>query len=149
MPWKAQECPFCDKKYANKTGLIHHLLNYTGQLRFPADGYHDIWNIKKLPLLKEYFRDENPERYQCPECQSVVNHQKAFLFHLDYLGHGESIKAQPRPSKRRSWKSSYDTDLCKVWEPKGVFPFLHLPRGKSRSTSVWLRWKQVMSLLPR
>ena len=48
MPWKAQVCPFCQKRYVNKTRLRNHLSENTSESRFPADGIHDVLQIKHV-----------------------------------------------------------------------------------------------------
>ncbi|KAL3480048.1 hypothetical protein BJX99DRAFT_221156 [Aspergillus californicus] len=124
MPWQAQKCPFCPKKYANKKGLIDHLLGYTGQIRWPADGIHDVLKIQSLPIMKAYFTKENAETsYRCPSCQRVIDVQYQFIEHVVLRRH---YKDEGSKEDAMS-KGNFNPKPYRVWKRKGAFPFLRLP----------------------
>lgn len=138
MPWKAQTCPFCSKKYANKKGLQSHLVKYTGEWRYPADGVHDVLEIKKLAIMNPYFRDEKAAsqgpHYKCPTCAKIFSGQRSFMDHVFYLQHYGDDEGGAIAKSLQS--SSFDTEPYRVWQPQGSFPFLKLPLGKSTLASV-------------
>lgn len=125
MPWTGQVCPFCHIQYANKTGLRNHLLSYTGRLRVPADGIHDVLKIQGLKILKDYFHEDKTS-YRCPSCAMGISDLRKFKEHVFYRQHyGDGYKEnKSRPP--------FDPKLYKihVWRPKGAFNFLRLPLGK-------------------
>ncbi|PWY87338.1 hypothetical protein BO94DRAFT_585886 [Aspergillus sclerotioniger CBS 115572] len=56
MTWKAPTCPFCHKRQASKALLQSHLQSYVKEWRIPADGIHDVLQIKQLldsPISEE------------------------------------------------------------------------------------------------
>jgi hypothetical protein len=125
MPWTAQTCPFCHNRYANKQGLRHHLLKYTGSWRVPADGVHDVLKIQGLSIMKAYFPGNNKASYQCPSCSKILRGRPKFIEHVFYLQHYN------RKSEKGDWDPKlFDPEPYKVWRPRGVFPFLRLPPGK-------------------
>ncbi|KKK24460.1 hypothetical protein AOCH_006007 [Aspergillus ochraceoroseus] len=124
MPWKAQVCPFCQTRYANKQGLINHLLKYTGELRIPADGIHDVLGIQRLSIMKRHFPAEEVS-YRCPSCLKAISGQRRFTDHVIYRGHY-------RHSENHEEKSSrFDPEPFKIWRPRGTFPLFRLPPGGS------------------
>ncbi|PTU21288.1 hypothetical protein P175DRAFT_0557946 [Aspergillus ochraceoroseus IBT 24754] len=132
MPWKAQVCPFCQTRYANKQGLINHLLKYTGELRIPADGIHDVLGIQRLSIMKRHFPAEEVS-YRCPSCLKAISGQRRFTDHVIYRGHY-------RHSENHEEKSSrFDPEPFKIWRPRGTFPLFRLPPVWRRGHKTELR----------
>lgn len=131
MPWKAQLCPFCEKQYANKSGLRNHLSWYRGEWRFPADGIHDVLKIQEI-LDPE---SRNQCQYQCPSYSTIIESRQSFLDHVFNRNHYGSYDRRIRSTRKarrysKAWPFRFEEEEVKVTQHKGVFPFLHLPFGK-------------------
>ncbi|KAK1145749.1 hypothetical protein N8T08_003987 [Aspergillus melleus] len=135
MPWSAQKCPFCPKKYANKAGLENHLLEYTGNMRLPADGYHEVFEIKQAirRLYGEKYQPDQDRRYRCWTCCEIITSRRRFTEHVWYREHcglGPDLKSSltvrgKGSTSGRRWVLPFDED--KVLLSDDPFPFLDLP----------------------
>ncbi|RAQ46978.1 hypothetical protein AFGD_011252 [Aspergillus flavus] len=128
MPWQAQVCTFCQKQYVHKTGLRDHLSCYTGDVRIPADGIHDVLEIEKI-LDQEKGRHC---QYRCPVCTKTINGRYNFIEHVVYSKHhdvlnGDFQKGIIRRYRHQGWPFQFEKKTVKVWQRKGKFPFLRLP----------------------
>ena len=127
MPWRAQQCPFCQKRYVNKKGLNTHLSSYIGEWRIPADGKHDVLQIKHLLRQRQ-------SQYRCWTCSKILDSRARFREHVIYHGHcglndrQTSVKVK-KPSRRdkHEWLLPFGEELAIVKEE--TFPFLSLPTG--------------------
>lgn len=135
MPGKAQICPFCQKRYVNKTGLRNHLFKYTGEWRFPADGIHDVLQIEHVlrRLSPSAYEADEHRKYKCWTCFEIINSRRRFTEHVVYRGHcgfqPEALdKAKKGRLRLRTWCLPFaETTVLIREEP---FPFLHLPLGQ-------------------
>ncbi|CRG91869.1 hypothetical protein PISL3812_08923 [Talaromyces islandicus] len=108
MPWTGQVCPFCHIRYANKTGLRNHLLSYTGRLRVPADGIHDVLKIQGLRILKDYFHEDKIS-YRCPSCAMGISDLRKFKEHVFYRRHyGDGYKDNDKT------RPPFDPEIYKI-----------------------------------
>ncbi|OGM50631.1 hypothetical protein ABOM_000668 [Aspergillus bombycis] len=128
MPWQAQVCTFCEKQYVHKRGLRDHLHRYTGEVRIPADGIHDVLKIERI--LDPDAR--NQCQYRCPVCSKIINLRRQFIEHVIYARHdnvsdGDSQQGTKRRRRNREWPFRFEEETVKVWQRKGTFPFLRLP----------------------
>lgn len=129
MLWQPQVCPFCHKRYANKEGPRTHLSRYVGEWRFPADDIHDFLKINRILHPS---RDDTT--YKCPACSVIFTRRREFADHVFYRKHyGIYGNSHDQGTKRRSraWPFPFDEVSVKIFKPKGVFRFLHLPFGQS------------------
>lgn len=132
MPWSAQVCPFCHIRYANKTGLRNHLLSYTGRLRVPADGVHDVLKIQRLKILKDHFPADKIA-YRCPTCAKNIDDLRNFKEHVFYRRHyGDTNGDTNGDNDTSAGRPPFDPELHRIHacQPKGTFHFLRLPLGK-------------------
>lgn len=132
MPWQAQICPFCQKQYGNKTALRNHLNDYIGGLRLPADGIHDVLQIKQVlhDLFPSLHKSSDSRRYECRDCSALFDSRQQFQRHVYYRGHCgiymgsevyDAFIANPVP-----FFTERAVFIQKDMEP---FPFLRLPYG--------------------
>lgn len=130
MPGNAQICPFCPKRYVNKTGLRNHLSNYTGEWRYPADGIHDVLQIEHVfrRLSPSAYEADEHRRYKCWTCSEIIPSRRRFTEHVVYRGHcGFQPEALRRLHLRTKWCLPFaETTVLVREEP---FPFLCLPLG--------------------
>ncbi|PYI06448.1 hypothetical protein BO78DRAFT_469855 [Aspergillus sclerotiicarbonarius CBS 121057] len=126
MPWDAQTCRFCHKRFVNNTLLWNHLNRYIDRWRIPADGIHDVLQIEQIL----YFNDQDTkEKYQCPTCSKVIRSRRRFIDHVIYRGHygdPDPGKKQPTTKRRRQWVLPFSEESVIV-QPQAPFPFLRLP----------------------
>ena len=137
MPWKAQVCTFCKKRYANKTGLRTHLAWFVGEWRLPADGVHDVLQIARtLRRLSPSTVDDEDERfhYRCWTCSKVFKSRWRFQEHVIYRRHCQEVPrpvtdAPPKKRARglRSWQLPFDEEHVLI--KQRTFPSLKLPLG--------------------
>ncbi|PLB54758.1 hypothetical protein P170DRAFT_505455 [Aspergillus steynii IBT 23096] len=128
MPWSAQICPFCHKRYANKTALKNHLSEYTGRWRLPADGHHDVLQIKKVirRLYPSFYDKDEDRKYRCWTCSKIIPSRRRFTEHVVYRSHcGFDPESWEGSRSLRKWSLPFDEDTVLLREDP--FPFLHLP----------------------
>lgn len=118
MPWNIQICPFCVKECASKRDLGEHLLFYIGEHLLPADGLHDVLQIKQLVRLLSPCK-----RYRCPTCYRIIRTRWQGFKHAFYercCGVGA-----------RNWRN-YRFSIPVFYEKTvwGNFLFLRLPIGE-------------------
>ncbi|KAJ5179570.1 hypothetical protein N7492_002780 [Penicillium capsulatum] len=128
MPWSAQACPFCPKQYANKTGLLNHLLRYVAAWRLPADGVHDV--LKCMDAIRlvspTTCAEDDGRRYRCWTCFEVFKSLPRFRDHVIYRGHCQEVpRWKTRPPKKRAMRLPFD--IAHVLVPEREFPFMELP----------------------
>ncbi|RAK97628.1 uncharacterized protein BO80DRAFT_481970 [Aspergillus ibericus CBS 121593] len=128
MPWKAQTCRFCHKRYANKAGLRTHYERYIHRWRIPADGVHDVLRIEEL-LNGNYI--DSKIKYQCPTCSKVIFPRRRFIQHVRdrrHYGDHNFKKKQPTTKRRPSWVLPFPEESVMVQTKP--FPFFRLPYGQ-------------------
>lgn len=137
MPWKAQVCAFCKKRYANKTGLRTHLSWFVGEWRLPSDGVHDV--LKIAPILRRLCppsidEEDDQFQYRCWTCSKVFKSRWRFQEHAIYRRHCQEVprpvdNAPPKKRARglRAWQLPFDEELVLIKQE--TFPFLKLPFG--------------------
>lgn len=112
MARKRPLCPFCEHKFSNLRGVREHLKQYTRRWRIPADGIHDVSEIKNLVIMKNYFHSQEEEEeeaggeggdkktsYKCPSCAKVIFQRRKFIEHVVYRQHyidNDGVKGNPK-----------------------------------------------------
>ncbi|GKZ24684.1 hypothetical protein AbraIFM66951_003495 [Aspergillus brasiliensis] len=130
MPWTGNTCQFCQKRYANKRALYNHLSDYTGTWRVPADGLHDVLQIKQAirRLYPSSYEVDEDRKYRCWTCCKIITSRRRFTEHVIYRQHcgfdPESWAARGRLNLRK-WSLPFDEDTVLLREES--FPFLRLP----------------------
>lgn len=126
---QADSCPFCHKRYVNKTAIRKHLTQYISEWRLPADGKHDVLQIQSH--LRPHRR-----RYQCWTCSKILDSRAHFREHVIYYRHCglndvKSTIQVKKPSRRdwNEWLLPFDEKLATVQE--GTFHFFGLLTGTS------------------
>ena len=144
-------CQFCQKRHANKRALYNHLSEYIGTWRLPADGLHDVSQIKQVirRLYPSAYETNEDRRYRCWTCCKILTSRRRFtehIIHRRHCGlHHETWPARGRLSLRK-WSLPFDEDTVLLREEE--FPFLRLPPGTlsllpfphycSLSTLIWV-----------
>lgn len=135
MPWSAQVCPCCKKRYAHKTGLYNHLVWYVGEWRLPADGVHDVSKCSQTlrRLNPSAIDDDDGNKYRCWTCPNIFKSRRRFQEHVIYRGHCHEVpRAEAPPRKRgkswRAWVLPFDEEHVLIKDRN--FPFLKLPLGE-------------------
>jgi hypothetical protein len=130
VPWNIQICPFCVEEYASQSDLCGHLLFYIGEHRLPADGIHDVLQIKQLVRLLSPCK-----RYRCPTCYKVTSTRRQFIKHAFYEWRcGVGVR------KWRKYRFSVPVSYEKTtWES---FLFLHLPMGECSFLFIYFIWPE-------
>lgn len=134
MPWKAQVCEFCQKRYVNKTGLRNHLSDYTGKWRLPADRIHDVLKIEQILrcLSPSAYEADEHRKYKCWTCSAVINSRRRFIEHVVYRAHcgfhPDALDGSQTSRRRlRTWWLPFPEETVLIREE--TFPFLRLPLG--------------------
>ena len=132
MPWTPTICQFCQKRYTNKRALYNHLSEYIGTWRLPADGIHDVLQIKQVirRLYPSAYETNEDCRYRCWTCCKILTSRRRFtehIIHRRHCGlHHETWPARGRLSLRK-WSLPFDEATVLLSEEE--FPFLRLPPG--------------------
>lgn len=141
MASKRPLCPFCEHKFANLRGVREHLKEYTRRWRIPAEGIHDVSEIKNLVIMKNYFHSQEEEEaaaaggggnkkiaYKCPSCAKVIFQRRKFIEHVVYRQHYIDIDGVKRNPKSSGF--SFDPEPYKISPSTVKFSFHALPPGK-------------------
>ncbi|KAJ5130204.1 uncharacterized protein N7515_006243 [Penicillium bovifimosum] len=122
MAKQAGWCPFCDKRYVNKTALSKHLKQYITEWRLPVDGKHYLLEVQNV-------LHPNQRSYQCWTCSKILESRGDFqkhVIHYQHCGLNDTMRRkQPTRGNRDKWMLPFDEKLAIIEEKK--FNFLGLP----------------------